>query len=109
MTERRGNALRQGAQAWPPRREVLHQLECILGREPTSLELLDSQLELLAALRFAECEARREKAHARCVAVQDLHRHAELDDVQEQLNDLLSFKWIEDDTTRKGSAADYES
>ena len=103
MTERRRNALKHGAQARPPRREVLYQLERILGRKPTSPELLDPQLDLLAALQLAECEARLDKAHARYVAVQDLDRHAELDDVQEQLNDLLYFKWIEDDATREAA------
>jgi hypothetical protein len=82
---------------------VLYQLERILGRKPTPLELLDPRLDLLAALQLAECEARLDKAHARYVAVQDLDRHAELDDAQEQLNDLLYFKWIEDDTTREAA------
>jgi len=103
VTERQSNALKHGAQARPPRREVLYQLERILGRKPTSLELLDPQLDLLAALQLAECEARLDRAYAHYVEVQDFDRHAELDHIQEHLEDLLYFKWIESDTTREAA------
>ena len=103
MTERRWNALKHGAQARPTGRDVLFQLEGILGRKPSTLALLDPDPELLAALRLAECEARLDRAHAHYVEVQDLDRHAELDHIQEHLEDLLYFKWIEDDTTREAA------
>ena len=103
MTERQSNALKHGAQARPPGRDVLFQLEGILGRKPSPLAFLDPDPELLAALRLAECEARLDRAHAHHVEVQDLDRHPELDHIQEHLEDLLYFKWIESDTTREAA------
>ena len=69
MNERQSNAQKHGAQARPPRRDVLFQLEGILGRKPSPLALLDPQPELLAALRLAECEAQLDRAHAHYVEV----------------------------------------
>ena len=103
MTERQSNALKHGAQARPTCRDVLFQLEGILGRKPSPLALLEPDPELLAALRLAECEARLDRAHAHYVEVQDLDRDAELDHIQEHLEDLLYFKWIESDTTREAA------
>lgn len=48
MIERQSNALND-AQAWPPRNDLLFQLEGVLGRKPSPLAVLDPYQEVLAA------------------------------------------------------------
>ena len=65
-------------------------LERILGARPRAAELLEPGRDLAAALKLAECEARLDRAH----------RHDDFDHLQENLEDLMYFDWIEDRAKR---------
>lgn len=103
MTERQPNALRHGAQACPPQGEIYLHLERILGRRPAQFDLLEPGPELAAAMHLADCEARLDRAHAHYVDMQDVHRHKDFDDLQEQLDDMLNFNWVDDPTKREAA------
>lgn len=104
MTEGRGALRRHGAQARPPRRDVEWHLERILGSPPTARELLSPSGALAAALHLADCEARLDRAHQHYAEAQGKHRQADLDSLQEGLEDLMYFSWIEDDAKREAAA-----
>ena len=103
MSERPANALRHGAQARPSHGDVYLHLERILGHRPAQFDLLEPGPELAAALHLADCEARLDRAHAHYVAVQDVHRHTDLDRLQDQLDDILDFNWIDDPLKREAA------
>jgi len=103
MTDRPANAHRHGAQAKPPQSHIYLHLERILGRSPTHFDLLDPHPELAAALHLADCEARLDRAHAHYVAVQEVHRCEDLDHLQDQLDDMVHFTWIDDPLKREAA------
>ena len=96
MIEGRGAQRRHGAQARPPRVDILFHLERILGVVPDAAELLEPNETMAAALELAEREARLDRAHRHYVEAQGAHRHAELDHLQEHLEDYMYFDWVED-------------
>lgn len=103
VTERQANAYRHGAQSRPPKPEIYRYLERILGRKPSHFELLDPQPEIAAALHLADCEARLDRAHAHYIDMQNVERLETFDVLQEQLEDLMYFKWVEDEVTREAA------
>ena len=78
-------------------------MERILGRKPSHFELLDPQPEIAAALHLADCEARLGRAHAHYVDMQNVERLETLEAIQEQLEDLMYFKWVEDETIQEAA------
>lgn len=79
-------------------------LERILGAPPDAVDLLEPNEIIAAALHLAECEARLDRAHRHYAEAQGVHRHADLDDLQDHLEDLMSFNWIEDAAKREAAA-----
>ena len=103
MTERQPNALRHGAQARPPQGDIYLHLERILDHRPAQFDLLEPGPELAAALHLADCEARLDRAHAHYVKMQAVDRHREFDHLQDQLDDMVFFKWIQDPFKREAA------
>ena len=60
-------------------------LERILGAPPDAVDLLEPNEIIAAALHLAECEARLDRAHRHYAEAQGVHRHADLDDLQDHL------------------------
>ena len=94
---------RHGAQARPAEEDILLYLERILGARPRAADLLEPGRDLAAALQFAECEARLDRAHRHYVEAQGVHRHDDFDHLQENLEDLMYFDWIEDRVKREAA------
>ena len=69
-------------------------LERILGETPDPVALLEPSAATAAALHLAECEARLDRAHRHYADAQGLHRYADLDHLQDHLEDLMYFSWI---------------
>ena len=89
MSERSQNARKHGAQADPPKSLVLFQLRYILGFMPDAGDLIYHTAKLFATMRLAACEAWLDQAHAHYVTVQTTHRHADLDDLMDGVEDYL--------------------
>ena len=85
----------------PTKAENYLYLERILGRKPNNFDVLDLQLKIAAAIHLADCEAWLDRAHAHYVDMQNVGRHETLVVIQDQLQDLISFKWLEDEITRE--------
>ena len=98
------NARRHGVRAAPHSDEVGGHLARILGRAPLPGELDAPTPRLAAALRLADCEARLDRAHAHYAAAQPRDRRRDLDHLQEILEDLLYFDWVEDGAKREAAA-----
>ena len=103
MIEGRDTMRRHGAQARPAEEDILLYLERILGARPRAADLLEPGRDLAAALQFAECEARLDRAHRHYVEAQGVHRHDDFDHLQENLEDLMYFDWIEDRVKREAA------
>ena len=98
------NARRHGVRAAPSSDDMGAHLTRILGRAPLPGELDAPTPRLAAALRLADCEARLDRAHAHYAAAQPRDRHGDLDHLQEILEDLLYFDWVEDGAKREAAA-----
>ena len=103
MTMGRGAQRRHGAQSRPPRADTLMHLERILGTAPDAVALLEPDEATAAALHLADCEARLDRAHRHYAEAQGVHRHADLDHLQDHLEDLMYFNWIEDAAKREAA------
>ena len=103
MIEGRDTMRRHGAQARPAEEDILWHLKRILGARPRAADLLEPGRDLAAALQFAECEARLDRAHRHYAAAQDVHRLEDFDYLQEHLEDLMYFDWIEDGAKREAA------
>ena len=75
-----------------------------LSRLPNPSRMLLADEATAAALHLAECEARLDRAHRHYAEAQCAHRHADLDDLQDHLEDLMYFNWIEDAAKREAAA-----
>jgi hypothetical protein len=64
-------------------------LERIRGVTPDAVALLEPDEATAAALHLAECEARLDRAHRYYAEAQGVHRHADLDHLQDHLEDLM--------------------
>ena len=104
MTGGRGAQRRHGAQSRPPRADIMVHLERILGVTPDAVALLEPDEATAAALHLAECEARLDRAHRHYAEAQGVNRHADLDHLQDHLEDLMYFNWIEDAAKREAAA-----
>jgi len=80
-----------GAQSRPAGGDVAQFLAEILGRVPSSDEFLNPSRHLSAALRLADAEARLESVYRHYAEAQFQSRNAELDHMQDHLDDLLYF------------------
>jgi hypothetical protein len=89
MSERSQNARKHGAQAEPPKSVVLVHLKYILGFTPEAGDLMYPTPKLSAAMHLAACEARLDQAHAQYVQAQAIHRHADLDNLMDDVEDFL--------------------
>lgn len=94
MTEGRDAQRRHGARSRPPRADITLHLQHILGATPGAAELLEPSAATAAALHLAECEACLDPAHQHYADAQGVHRHADLDHLQDHLEDLMYFNWI---------------
>ena len=83
---------------------IVEHLERILGATPDAAELLEPSGTLAAAIHLAECEARLDRTHLHYVEAQGVYRHAVLDQLQDHLEDLMDFNWIEDAVNREAAA-----
>ena len=80
-----------GAQSQPAGGDVAQFLAEILGRVPSHSELANPGRLLSAALRLADAEARLESVYRHYAEAQFQSRNAELDHMQDHLDDLLYF------------------
>ena len=104
MTEGRDGQRRHGARSRPPRADITLRLEHILGATSGAAELLEPNETIAAALHLAECEARLDWAHRHYAEAKGMHRHAVLDHLQDYVEDLMYFNWIEDAVNREAAA-----